>query len=106
MPLDPLDNLIEVLRLKVLCRGAGLAGVDSTSSRNYPSAPLGAGYNDVRWIRLKLGHEAAMGSAQQWITQHPRWELKVKENVIRVRQDELGNRLLPKLQEALRFLAG
>jgi transcription-repair coupling factor (superfamily II helicase) len=99
MPLDPLDNLIEVLRLKVLCRAAAIAGVDSTASRNYDGV-------EQRWIRLKLGHDAAVGSAQQWVSQHPEWEYKAKENVIRTRQDALGSNLLAKVQEALRFLAG
>jgi transcription-repair coupling factor (superfamily II helicase) len=99
MPLDPLDNLLEVLRLKLLCRAAGVAGVDSTVSRNFDGI-------ETRWVRLKLGHDVAMGSVSQWIQAHPEWELRPKDDVVRVRQDVLGSQLLPKVREALRFLAG
>lgn len=99
MPLDTLDNLLEILRLKLLCHAAAITGVDSTISRNFDG-------QEQRWIRIKLGHDAALGSVQQFVAQNQQWEYKAKENLIRIRQEQLGGNLLPKLQEAVKFLAG
>ncbi len=99
MPLDALDNLLDVLRLKVLSRAAGVAGVDSTASRGFDGI-------ETRWVRIKLGHDAAVGSALRWMELHPEWEFRAKDAVLRVKQEALGSQLLANIQDALRYLAG